>query len=245
MRTTDVTRYSSEAESAFEEIEDRVTEIFDQVRAWRGWRLVTDQASDPAAFRAVVREIFYAVHLYQADTTEAGFRMIGRLPKQEGKLIQVLTHHKAEEAEHGLWAYEDFLALGGGDHAARRPQSPATFAVAAVWWWMAESEDPLGYLGAEYLFENLTERVTKEIMSMLAARDIPGDGLRFIVEHATEDVKHSNLLRHLVKDTVTRIPGSEAAMMRCLDHFAHVYPLPVWDEAFIRATESGSDAGPR
>lgn len=231
------TRYSAEAETLFSLLDAKVAAIFQEVRSWRGWQLVTDASADPALFRAVIREIFYAVHLYQADTTEAGFRMIGRMPKTEVKLLQVLSHHKAEEAEHGVWAFEDYLALGGDpERAGRRPQTPATFAVAGVWWWMAETADPLGYLGAEYLFENLTERVTREIVTMLAQRKLPADGLRFIVEHATEDEKHSNLFRHLVKDTLTRIPQSADGMLRCFDYFAQVYPLPVWDEAFIRAT---------
>jgi len=229
-------RYSEAAEETLRYLDRRSEEIFAEIRQWRGWPLVIDPAVPPEEFLGVVREIFFAVSLYQPDTTEAGFRMIGRLPKSEVKLLQVLTHHKADEAEHGVWAYEDYLALGGArNRPVGRPQTPATFAIAAVWWWMAESEDPFGYLGAEYLFEHLTEIVTKEVMEALDRRGVTHKGLRFIVEHATEDIKHGNLFRHLVRDTVTRYPASAEAMVRCFEHFAQVYPLPAWDEAFRRA----------
>ncbi len=229
-------RYSAEAEEAFAVLDARVGEIFEEIVAWRGWRLVTDRSADPHAFRAVVREIFRAVHMYQRHTTEAGFRMIGRLPKGEVKLLQVVSHHKAEEAEHGLWALEDFVTLGGDRRQALgEPPSPATFAVAAVWWRMADVEDPFGYFGAEYLFENLTLRVATAFLEKLHQRGLSTSGLRFIVEHATEDEKHSNLFRHLIKDTVSRFPDTVPAMLRCFDYFRAVYPLPVWDEAYERA----------
>lgn len=231
-------RYSQKAEDVFRIIDGKVNTVFQEVRAWRGWELVTSPSADPAIFLAVVREIFLAVHMYQSHTTEAGFRMIGRLPKTEVKLMQVLTHHKADEAEHGIWAWEDYLTLGGDAANRRLPATPATFAVAGVWSWMATECNPFGYIGAEYLFENLTERVTKEIVGMLAARNVPQTGLRFIVEHATEDEKHSNLFRHLIKETVSRHPDSVYDMLRCFDYFHQVYPLPVWDEAFQRATKN-------
>jgi pyrroloquinoline quinone (PQQ) biosynthesis protein C len=115
------------------------------------------------------------------------------------------------------------------------PPSPATFAVAAVWWRMAQVEDPLGYLGAEYLFEQLTALVTQAALPIIQGRALPRDGLRFVIEHATEDVKHATFIKHLILDVATRYPDSAQAMLRCFDYFHAVYPLPVWDEAFERA----------
>ena len=42
-------RYSAEAEEAFGVLDARVGEIFEEVTAWPGWRLVTDSAADPQA----------------------------------------------------------------------------------------------------------------------------------------------------------------------------------------------------
>lgn len=145
-----------------------------------------------AEIRALVREIFRSVVWYQSHTTEAGFLMFGRLPKKDVRLIQQLSSHKAEEAEHGVWAQEDHATIGGSPEDRSLPPSPATFAVAAVWWRMAQVEEPLGYLGAEYLFEQLTALVTQAALPIIQERDLPRGGLRFVIEHATEDAKHAH-----------------------------------------------------
>jgi hypothetical protein len=227
--------YSKEAHRTFNELDRRVQAIFAEIQAWRGWRVIADPATPNDRILSLVREIFRAVCWYQAHTTEAGFHMFGRLPKTEVRLMQALSGHKAEEAEHGVWALEDYSKLGGQKSKTEMPPSPATFAVAAVWWRMAQVEEPLGYLGAEYLFEQLTALVTQAALPIIQGRALPRDGLRFVIEHATEDVKHATFIKHLILDVATRYPDSAQAMLRCFDYFHAVYPLPVWDEAFERA----------
>lgn len=235
-----VASYSDHAVATFEELDRRVFAIFEEVKAWRGWQAISDPATSPDQIVAIVREIFRSVVWYQSHTTEAGFHMFGRFPKHEVKLIQAVCSHKAEEAEHGVWAREDHAKLGGRD-VTERP-SPATFVVASVWWRMAMVEEPLGYLGAEYLFEQLTALVTQAALPVIQGRNLPRDGLRFVIEHATEDVKHATFFKHLILDVATRYPGSSDAMFRCFDYFHAVYPLPVWDEAFQRAMEGARHA---
>ncbi|WFU07442.1 iron-containing redox enzyme family protein (plasmid) [Rhizobium sp. CB3171] len=227
--------YSEEARELFQALDRRVAAIFEEVQKWRGWTLISSSDTPKPQILALVREIFRSVVWYQSHTTEAGFHMFGRLPKHDVKLIQALCCHKAEEAEHGVWAREDHGKVGGSDRDALLPPSPATFAVAAVWWRMAMIENPLGYLGAEYLFEQLTALVTQAALPVIERRDLPREGLRFVIEHATEDAKHAVFLKHLILDVVTRYPASGEAMLRCFDYFHAVYPLPVWDEAFERA----------
>lgn len=228
--------YSDKAHETFAELDKRVNGIFASVQDWRGWKLISDPTSPREDILSLVREIFRAVAWYQKHTTEAGFHMFGRLPKTEVKLIQALCGHKAEEAEHGVWALEDHGKLGGKEaDATETYPSPATFAVAAVWWRLAQVEDALGYLGAEYLFEQLTALVTQAALPVIEARDLPRDGMRFVIEHATEDVKHASFIKHQILDVVTRYPQSAEAMLRTFEYFHAVYPLPVWDEAFERA----------
>lgn len=228
--------YSAHAQDTFDELERRVSAVFKTVEAWRGWALVSNPDTPVEQILLLVREIFRSVSWYQSHTTEAGFHMFGRLPKGEVKLIQTLCLHKADEAEHGLWAREDYVKLGGSERDLGEPASPATFAVAGVWWRMAQIEDPFGYLGAEYLFEKLTALVTQAALAIIETRALDNDGLRFVVEHATEDAKHATLIKHLILDVATRHPDSATAMFRCFDYFHAVYPLPVWDEAYQRAT---------
>jgi hypothetical protein len=229
----DAETYSDEAHKTFRELDARVEKVFLQIKEWRGWKFLHDPNTPREDIVRFIREIFRSVVMYQAHTTEAGFHMFGRLPKGDVRLIQALCGHKAEEAEHGIWAAEDHQKLGGQSQIPK--PSPATFAVAAVWWRMAMLEEPLGYLGAEYLFEELTALVTAALLPLIKARDLPTDGFRFIIEHATEDAKHAVFIKHLILDVATRYPESPKAMFRCFDYFHHVYPLPVWDEAFERA----------
>jgi hypothetical protein len=227
--------YSLQASETFAALDKRVSRIFDEVQKWRGWIEINEPTVRPERILSIIREVFRSVAMYQSFTTEAGFHMLGRLPKGEVKLIQALCSHKAEEAEHGLWAVEDYLRLGGERHKLELPPTPATFAVAAVWWRMAEVEDPLGYLGAEYLFEQLTMLVTQALVPILRRHDLSHSGLRFAIEHATEDARHAVFIKHLLLDTVTRYPTSADSMLRCFDYFHAVYPLQVWDEAYLRA----------
>jgi hypothetical protein len=227
--------YSQDAWRAYEAIDARVQEIFRSVEAWEGWKLIQQPGTSNAAILSFVGEIYRSVCGYQPHTTEAAFHMIGRLPKGEVKLMQALSTHKAEEAEHGLWAREDLGKLGAVELAA---SSPAAFAVAAVWWRIATTEEPLGYLGAEYFYEQLTALATKAVLPLIEARDLPRNELRFVIEHATEDAKHAAFLKHHILDIASRYPTSVPAMLRCLDYFAAVWPLPVWREALDRALES-------
>jgi hypothetical protein len=232
--TRSESKYSHEALETFAELDRRVDACFERVKSSRPWLLFADPRTPVKQVLSLVREIFRSISWYQPHTTEAGFHMFGRLPKGDVQLIRALCSHKAEEAEHGLWAWEDYKKLGGDP--SQPPMSPATFAVAAVWWRMAQVEEPLGYLGAEYLFEQLTALVAPAALEIFSSRGLSGNtGLRFIAEHAVEDHKHATFLKHMILDTVTRYPQSSDAMLRCYDYFEHVYPLPVWEEAYERA----------
>src|SRR4051812_40695584 len=98
------TRYSDEAQEVFSKLDAEVARVFEQVKAWRGWTFIHDPNTSREAIIRVISEVFRSVVMYQAHTTEAGFHMFGRLPKGDVRLIQALCGHKAEEAEHGLWA---------------------------------------------------------------------------------------------------------------------------------------------
>lgn len=228
--------YSLAAREAFRALEYRVDLVFDEVQDWRGWRLLMSPETSREDIVALVREVLRSVGWYHAQTVEAGFHMFGRLPKSEVELIQALCGHKAEEAEQGLWALEDHAALGGVAGDIQAPPSPACFAVSAVWWRMAEVEEPLGYLGAEYLFEQFAMLVTRAALPLIEGRDLPRDGLLRL----RDDVRQGGFLKHLILDAATRYPESVPAMLRCFDYFRAVYPLPVWDEAFQRARQQMS-----
>ena len=229
-------RYSARAQEVIQIFDDRVHAVFQEVQQQPFWKALLDPTTPAAVLQSIFRNVFLAIYWYQKHTTEAGFLMISRLPKHETRLIKLTILHKVEESEHGEWALRDFLLLGGDEKVAKeQPPSPATFSVASTWWRMGMIEDPLGYFGAEYLFEYLTLLVAQPLLGLFTDRGMKADGLRFIIDHATEDEKHAKLVKHLIMDCVTRYPESEAAMIRCFDYFRQVYPLPVWTEAYHRA----------
>ncbi len=230
-------RYSPRAAELVKIFDDRVEDVYRQVREQPFWKTLMDAKTSNETCLKIFREVFLSIYWYQRQTTEAGFHMIGRLPGSEETMLKLLMLHKIEEAGHNGWAFRDYQLLGGSvEYADKIPMSPACFAIAGVWWRMAIAESPFGYIGAEYLFEYLTMRVAQDLVPVFKQRGFKAEGLKFIIDHATEDEKHAKLVRHLISDSVTRYPESEAAMLRCFDYFRQVYPLPVWTEAYERAT---------
>jgi Iron-containing redox enzyme len=229
-------RYSAQATELINILDARVDDVYSEVRTQPFWLALQDSKTPNGTLQAIFREVFLAIYWYQKHTTEAGFHMLGRLPGSEEKLLKLLMLHKIEEAGHNEWAFRDYQLLGGSvEFANSTPMQPACYAITGVWWRMAITENPFGYLGAEYLFEYLTMRIAQDLVPLFKKRGFKAEGLKFIIDHATEDEKHAILIRHLISDCVTRYPETEAVMIRCFDYFRQVYPLPVWQEAYNRA----------
>lgn len=133
-------------------------------------------------------------------------------------------------------ALRDYVAYGGREEVARkRPQSPTSFAVSAVWRNFVHKREPFMYLGAIYLFEALTPIVTGRAMKILAGRGLPPTGLEFIAHHATADIEHADGMRQLIAEVAAAYPESKARMLYGFEHFAAIYPLPCWEAAKHRA----------
>jgi hypothetical protein len=155
--------------------------------------------------------------------------------------MKTLLLHKWEEVEHRVWALDGYIALGGDKSRIGRETeltSLGAFAVAAVWERLSAKLDPLAYLGAEYLFEDLTARLTKLVTGSLADRGLSRQGMRFIVDHATEDERHSNLLKKLLNEVEQSSPTLRDQMLYAFDCFHQVYPMPLWLGSYERALRS-------
>src|SRR5437016_2920980 len=100
-------------------------------------------------------------------------------------------------------------------------------------------EDPFAYLGALYPFEGLTPIVCNAVREALLKNGFPQQALEFIDFHATEDIKHTNLVRKLLKYAVKTYPRAADSITTGLEYFLAVYPLPVWVTAYRRALECG------
>ena len=225
-----------EHDAFVDELDARIGRTLAEIRDTEMWQTLVDPETDPQLVRLMMREVYLEIYSYQPHVIEATIAIIGRMPKIDPKMIQRMLIHQAEEADHGEMALRDYAALGGDAAAARqRRPSPAAFAVASIWWGLWRMEDPFAYLGALYPFEGLTPIVSQEVLKVLAARGFPKGALEFVSFHATEDVKHAELVRKLLKYVAHTYPSSKDAIRQGLECFLAVYPLPVWSTAFKRA----------
>ena len=216
-------------------LETRVEALFRTVTGTGYWNdLICPVTSDDRS-QAILREMLLSIHWYQAHTAEASDIMFSRLPRKKLRTLDILRLQREQKSERGRWAFGDYLALGGTQVSARMlPPDPAIFAVTSVWWHMAEVEDPWAYLGAEYLFEYLTVKIAGPLLEMCTARHIDTEPLHFLREHGASNLNHAQLIRELIVETATRFPNTEASILRGLDYFQQVYPLPLWDAAYRR-----------
>jgi hypothetical protein len=219
-------------------LDTRVAAILKDVEESEVWAAIVGGSSSFDLVRAILREIYLEIAMYQPDSIEAAVASIAQFPRSMPVAwFDEMLHHQVEEFDHGEMALRDYVALGGDESAARRrPQSPSAFAVAAIWRNITHKRDPFVYLGAVYLFDALTPIVTAKAKAALQ-RSMKGDytGLEFIIHHATADIEHANTIRRLIVDVATSYPDKIEAIAYGFEYFAHVYPLPVWSNALHRA----------
>ncbi len=201
-------------------------------------RLIEHSRESHALLTATIREVYWEIHCYHPATTKAGFALLGSLSPADKKLMKALLLHKWEEVEHRVWALDGYIALGGDTSRIGQEDSacsPGAFAVAAVWERIASSMHPLSYLGAEYLFEHLTAKLAVVALSSMELRSFPAEGMRFIVDHASEDQRHSAMLQKLLANVERSHPQVVEQILFAFDCFRHVYPMPLWTAAYQRA----------
>ena len=223
------------------ELDHRVAGVVKEFQSSPLGQLLVEPDSSTSLIAAIIREIYWEIHCYQPFTTKSGFAMIGAAEPADRKVMRTLLLHKWEEVEHRVWALDGYKALGGDLFRIGRESelmSPGAFAVAAVWERLSRAVHPLAYVGAEYLFEDLTARLTKVATVSLSKRGLSQQGLRFIVDHATEDEKHSQLLKRLIEDIALSHPGLESQILFAFDCFHQVYPMPLWLASYARAKQS-------
>jgi hypothetical protein len=201
------------------------------------WRTISDSSTDILQVQAILREVYLEIVMYQPDSIEAAIATIGQMPRSMPvALVEEMLHHQAEEFSHGEMALRDYIGLGGDETFARgRKQSPSAFAVSSMWRNIAHKRDPFLYLGAVYLFDGLTPIVTDMVMKLLASKTELSSGMEFISHHATADLEHTAQIRSLIVEVAELLPEAKPSIAYGYDYFEHVYPLPVWEAARIRA----------
>jgi hypothetical protein len=222
------------------ELNHRVADVVEEFQFSALGRVLAEPDSSVDLLTATIREIYWEIHCYQPFTTKAGFSMIGGASPEDRKIMRILLLHKLEEVEHRVWALDGYKALGGDQSRIGKEGemiSPGAFAVAAVWERLARLIHPLAYVGAEYLFEDLTARLAKLATESLQKRSLSQEGIRFIVDHSSEDERHSQLLRKLIEEVCATEPALEDQILFAFDCFRQVYPMPLWLASYARAKQ--------
>jgi len=231
-------------------LDDRIQHLLGDIMETECWKVLTSPNSDPEFVKLIMREVYLEIYSYQPQVIEATIAVISRMPKKDPKMMLKMLVHQAEEADHGEMALRDYVALGGDEKYARnRRMSPASFAVASLWWGLWRMEDPFSYLGALYPFEGLTPIVCQKVRGCLSAQGYPERAMEFIGFHAQEDIRHANLVRKLLKYAVKTYPQAAESISTGIEYFLQVYPIPVWNTAYLRArvmhNNTSSKAGRR
>jgi hypothetical protein len=201
------------------------------------WKFVMASDADPRGVAALMRQVYLEIVGYQPHVIEAAIAAIGQMPRSMNpRLIKAMLVHQGDEFDHGEMALRDYVGLGGTEEEARSMRiSPESFAVAGVWWMIAQARDPFAYLGALYLFEGLTPTVTGMIKAKLLAKGFSDRSLEYIEFHSTEDIKHANLVNHLISEVADTYPEAASSMKHGFECFRAVYPIPLWKAAFQRS----------
>ena len=230
-------------EETLEALDSRIQEVIRSVKSTPMWTSFSDPSTSSELIKAIIREVYWDIYCYQPCTTRAGFSMIGRISPEEQKVMREFFCFI-----NGMrWSIACGLSMDIRRSAAIRSVSvarrsscrpAAEFAVAAVWERLASNLHPLAYLGAEYLFEDLTVHLAKSALELLKSRNLSVEGLHFISDHATEDVKHSALLKRAIIDVASRHPYLRPQIIFAFDCFAHVYPVELWNGSLKRACKA-------
>lgn len=218
-------------------LEQRVDALFKRVQGQEFWHAITSGSLDTRLVQEIMKEQYLQIVGYQPDAIEGAIAAIAQFPRSlDPRLIRSMLVHQADEWDHGEMALRDYVGLGGNEcHARQRPMSAEAFSVAAVWRLIAHKRDPFCYLGALYLFEGLTPQVTAAVKGHLRRGGVSEDSLEYIEFHSTEDIKHANLVNHLISTVARQYPESVASMKYGYECFEHIYPMPVWAKAYERA----------
>ncbi len=234
---------SSSSTEIVDWLENRVSQLVKRIQQEEFWQVVYDTETPQELVHEIMKEIYLEIVGYQPHVIEAAIASIGQFPRSMNpKMIRSMLYHQADEWDHGEMALRDYINMGGDEAFARdRPMSPASFAVAGVWWVITHLRDPFAYIGALYLFEGLTPTVTGLVKDRLRDKGMNEDQLEYVEFHSTEDLKHARLVNHLIAETVDKFPDSFEAVQRGYEYFEEVYPIPVWRAAFARAKQRHLD----
>lgn len=219
-------------------LDQALREIEREVEQQAYWKVLSDPLTPPPEVLAIMREVLLEVWSYQKVVDEAVFTAVGRLGTDisEQSLIRSMIAVQIEETGHGALGLRDYVVLGGNREAAlkRRP-SPQAQALRGVVRILGEREHPLCHLGYMYFFEKFTTVMTEKVAPILIRSGYPDRSLEFMKLHAIEDVRHADMLAHIIMECEERYEAATESIIYGFECFRVVYPHAVWQAAYQRA----------
>ncbi|MEM7807915.1 MAG: iron-containing redox enzyme family protein [Planctomycetota bacterium] len=218
-----------------EQLEAKLGQLVKDVEQSDVYLALTDPNADPKLVTAILKHVYLSIAFYQPHVTEATFTAVGKMPKQSEQLIKDMILQQVEEVEHADMALRDYKALGGDPADADAPMPPACAAVAAMCHFLAEHQHPANYLGFMYIFEALTPIMAAKTQEVMARSSYKAEAREFIDLHATEDIRHTDMIVKAIEDLCEIIPEAAGHVLHGFDCFTAVYPVAIWNEALERA----------
>lgn len=218
-------------------LDERTEHLIQRIQECEFWTNATNPHASPEITRNFMRQIYLEIVGYQPHVIEAAIAAVAQMPRSlSPRHVKSMLLHQGDEWDHGEMALRDYVGMGGDEAAARAARmSPEAFAVAGVWWMIAQQRDPFAYLGALYLFEGLTPTITGMAKGHLVEKGMAPNTLEYIEFHSTEDIKHANLVKHLISEVAKQYPDSVESMRHGFLCFEAVYPIPLWTAAYARS----------
>jgi hypothetical protein len=199
------------------------------------YQAITSPDADSHLVNHTLKHVFLSIYLYQPHVTEATFTAVGRMPKQSEQLIKDMILQQVEEVEHADMALRDYLRLGGDKALAEGEIFPECAAVAAVCHFLGEHCPPASYLGFMFIFEALTPIMATRAQTLMDRSGYKQEAREFIDLHATEDIRHTDMLIGVIEDLLRIDPTAGKSILFGFNVFKNVYPIPVWASAHQRA----------
>jgi hypothetical protein len=202
---------------------------------------VSEEAG-PRYRRELLKQVMLEVFWYAPSITEAVFVAIGRMPKSHPRLMRKVAEFALVESNHFEMAFRDYVQLGGDGEWARGARiSPGSFQLAAVCKRLAEEEDPFAILGGIYVIEGIAPPLNQAAQQMLTRKrdgSTSAVASEFVDAHAKEDIGHTRLMEEVIGQVVLAFPSSGPAIAYGYDCFSLAYPIPIWQEAWVRAQQA-------
>jgi len=216
-------------------LEERLAALVARVERSDVYGALMAEDASGALIAAILKHVYLSIAHYQPHVTQATFTAVGRMPKSSEQLIKDMILQQVEEVEHADMALRDYARLGGDPADASKPMPPACMAVAAMCHMLGEHTHPACYLGFMYIFEALTPEMAARAQQAMDRASYKAEAREFIDLHATEDIRHTDMIVKAIEDLVAIEPEAAKHVLHGFDCFAQVYPVPVWNEALSRA----------